>query len=407
MTKQILLPDEQAQLGYNSTRDLISAFRPVIDQISETADQRERDHVLPYDIYRDLRERGFGKLRLPHEYGGANITIPQLVALLIAIGEADANVVQSWRTHVLSTERYLKQTPGPDRDKWFGRIAAGDVIGGAWTEVTDVTVGVFTTLVSRAENGLVINGTKYYSTGSLLADWLQIGGVNEAGENVIAIVPSDAPGITRLDDWDGFGQQLTASGTTILDSVPVAADDVIPFSETYDGSRGWQQLVLLSALVGIGKAFEALAFSLLKAHQPASPEFDPLYSEVAGDIAAQVYSAETSLLAAAVATQEAHDAILSGSASARDAIRDSEQAIFKSQITIVQQVLAVANRVLDVVSDPINRVDGARLATAERLWRNARTISSHNPVVFKQRTVADTQAYGIDAGAQRLERVRR
>jgi alkylation response protein AidB-like acyl-CoA dehydrogenase len=36
-----------------------------------------------------------------------------------------------------------------------------------------------------------------------------------------------APGLRIVDDWSGFGQRTTASGTVLLDKVPVDAELVV------------------------------------------------------------------------------------------------------------------------------------------------------------------------------------
>ena len=60
-----------------------------------------------------------------------------------------------------------------------------------------------------------ITGQKYYSTGSIFADWIDTYAERtDTGERVIAIVDAHQDGVTHTDDWDGFGQQTTGSGTS-------------------------------------------------------------------------------------------------------------------------------------------------------------------------------------------------
>lgn len=390
---------------------LYARYAPLLDEIARTAEQRERDHVLPYDINRRLGELGFGAVRLPVALGGAGLDIPDFVDLAVELGAADANVAQSWRTHILSVERYLKQQPGPDRDFWLAEIASGKVIGGAWTDVGTAPIGVFTTTVTRKDGRLVLNGKKFYSTGNLFADWLQIGAVTDDGSPVIAIVRSGSPGIEELDDWDGFGQQLTASGTTILTDVPVEEENVVRFEGAYDGSRGWQQLVLLGAFVGIGVALEREAVRLLQAHPETTADDEPLYGEIVGKISAQVFGARAALRVAAEKTQVAHDAIVSDHPERPVLVEESELAIFKTQVVAIDAVLSATNLAFQLTghrSGPGASRPGADASwrTLERLWRNARTIACHNPELFKQRMIADTLAFGIDAGTARDARDR-
>ena len=75
----------------------------------------------------------------------------------------------------------------------------------------------------------MVNGTKFYSTGSLAGDEAYINGVSpETGEILLACVPMDAEGVTVVDDWAAMGQRTTANGTTQFDNVRISADRISP-----------------------------------------------------------------------------------------------------------------------------------------------------------------------------------
>ena len=72
------------------------------------------------------------------------------------------------------------------------------------------------------ENGkYFLNGEKFYSTGTSFAHWLTIKAVHPEGHVVLVIVNRDAQGIEIINDWNGFGQRTTASGTVKLNQVEV------------------------------------------------------------------------------------------------------------------------------------------------------------------------------------------
>ena len=78
----------------------------------------------------------------------------------------------------------------------------------------------------RDGDGFVVDGEKYYSTGGLYASWFTGSAVDPDGTVLGFTVPVDRPGVERLDDFDAIGQRLTASGTTRLTGVRVAADEL-------------------------------------------------------------------------------------------------------------------------------------------------------------------------------------
>ena len=54
------------------------------------------------------------------------------------------------------------------------------------------------------------------------------------------------------DDWDGFGQRLTGTGTAVFDGVAVPPQDVLdraPGSAEAVYEAAWFQLILLAVLV--------------------------------------------------------------------------------------------------------------------------------------------------------------
>ena len=82
--------------------------------------------------------------------------------------------------------------------------------------------------------------------------------------------------MTRFDDWDGFGQRLTGSGTTVFDDVEIHLDDV----EIYPNGElpgthlfAFYQLVHLATLSGIGRraVADAVEFRARADPQPRQP----------------------------------------------------------------------------------------------------------------------------------------
>ena len=112
-------------------------------------------------------ERGVG-------LGGAGASLPQLLQLLIELAEADSNLPQALRGHFAFVEDRLNAHATRPQDVWFKRFVDGDLVGNAWTEIGAVKLGQVITRVSRQGDQWVVNGTKYYSTGSIFADWIDL-----------------------------------------------------------------------------------------------------------------------------------------------------------------------------------------------------------------------------------------
>ena len=208
-------------------QELAERFRPVFARIAEGAAQRDLDRQLAHEPVRWLAEAGFGALRVPREFGGLGASVEQHYDLLIELGEADSNLPQALRSHFGFIERLYAEVGPALHEPWLRRIADGAIFGNATTERGDHPLGELDTVLRETPDGWRLSGEKFYSTGTLYADWIQVSARREGraaapeGHQTFVLVPATAEGVTREDDWTGFGQRLSASGTTRFDAVAV------------------------------------------------------------------------------------------------------------------------------------------------------------------------------------------
>ena len=112
-------------------------------------------------------------------------------------------------------------------------MLAGGRLANAQNERTGKTVTDDSTTVTSTPDGLRLGGTKYYCTGAYFADILAVRAVvadeqRPATEN--ARVPTCRhPGIEIVDDWDGFGQRTTSSGTVTFTDVAIDDSALLDF----------------------------------------------------------------------------------------------------------------------------------------------------------------------------------
>lgn len=380
---------------------LAARFRPIFARIAEGAVARERDRVLPYEPIQWLKEAGFGAVRVPVEHGGSGASLPQLFKLLIELAEADSNVPQALRGHFGFVEDRLNAQASAPQTVWFKRFVEGDLVGSAWTEVGAVKVGDVITRVSRQGEQWVVNGTKYYSTGSLFSDWIDVfARRNDTGGDVIAAVRTQQPGVRQSDDWDGFGQRTTGSGTSVFDNAVVEEENLIDFSDRFKYQTALYQLVLLAVLVGSGRAavreFAAEVGKRTRVfshgNAPTASQ-DPQIQQVIGKASGLIYAAEAATLRAAQATQAAYLARFG------DDAEIERQANIAAELESAQAQAATIELVLRATSDLFNTLGASATSTGKQLdrhWRNARTAASHNPVIYKERIIGDWHINGTE-----------
>jgi alkylation response protein AidB-like acyl-CoA dehydrogenase len=376
---------------------LAERFRPIFRRIEAGAVERELGRILPHEPIRWLKEAGFGAVRIPENEGGLGATLPELFALLIELAEADSNVPQALRAHFGAVEDTLNARDLGRRARWLPRFVAGELVGSGFSESANNKLGSFETTLVADGDRLLLNGTKFYSTGALFADWINFGAVQD-GEVVSGLVSATGPGVTLLDDWKGFGQTLTGSGTTTFVDTPVDAADIYALSGRSKYRMAFFQLVHLATLSGIGRAatrdlvrsVAARTRTYTHAAGPSSST-DPQVLQVVGQVRGLAFAAGAITLQGAAAAQRVYEIGETGDAEAEDA-----EAVV-SDIIVSQSQPVVAKLVLEATEllfDALGASATDRSTSLDRHWRNARTISSHNPLIYKQRIVGDYAVNG-------------
>jgi alkylation response protein AidB-like acyl-CoA dehydrogenase len=400
----ITLPDNVFELSPEADYEsLAEPFRPIFDRIKQGAVQRERDRTLPFEQIEWLKQAGFGAVRLPTSAGGRGATIPQLTRLLIELSTADSNITQALRGHFAFAEDRLVAPPGSDRDRWWARFAAGEIAGNAWTEIGDVPLGEANTKVIPGDHPqtFVVSGQKFYSTGGIFADWLDVYAQRtDTGQFVIAAVGAREDGVTHSDDWDGFGQRTTGSGTSTYDRVSVPQENLIPFDTRFRYQTAFYQLFHLATLAGIAHGAAAELAERVRARTRTfshgnAPTYarDPQIQQVVGEVSSAAFAAEAIALRAADDVQRAYETALTGDAERDKAANiTAELSTGKGQVVSTGLVVQATAKLFDALGASGVRADAA----LDRFWRNARTVSSHNPTVFKAKVIGDHEINGTE-----------
>ncbi|WP_405164326.1 acyl-CoA dehydrogenase family protein [Nocardia sp. NBC_01499] len=353
---------------------------------------RDAEHKPPTEQLAQLLAAGVGALRVPAEYGGVGATVLTLADVLIDIAAGDSNLGQIFRGHLGLTEILRFAAPGVVRETLLRAAAEGKFFGPAGAELSTPNLTALATTLQRADDHYVLSGRKYYTTGSLHADWLNVLVVDDE-EFISAIVPRHRAGITIEDDWDGFGQRLTASGTARFESVRVDPDYLLrhrnPLANDY--MEAFYQFVHSAVQAGIARAaaddLATLVRGRTRSYPLAStpePAADPQVLQIVGEVRSKAYSARANVLLLA----RSLDAFV-----ADPSPRAAERILLESAATQVVNT--------DLVGAATWRLFDAGSASAlkselglDRHWRNARTVSSHNPAIYKAALIGDHAVNG-------------
>jgi alkylation response protein AidB-like acyl-CoA dehydrogenase len=370
---------------------VLARLGEVLPILGLDAATHERNRVLPYDGIRLLRETGVFLLRVPVEYGGAGGTIRQQMSAIISIASVDSNLAQSIRPHFFFIEELLAHGFGDSVERWWPDLVSGSVVGNALSEAGTGRVGNITSVLRRQPDGTWrLNGTKAYSTGALFADLLFVSGQDEEETKRTALIPSNRPGITLHDDWDGMGQRLTATGTTVFRDVAVFDAEILELKtleERFTHIGGQRQLFLSAVVAGIAmNASNDLKEYVLQRARPCAHSLaerasqDPFVLRTAGELSSAAFAARAIVLAAAESLDAA--AAKPGEESAALA---AAMDVARAQSAVADTALPAIVKIFDsggasAVRDDLN---------LHRHWRNARTVVAHNPIDYKKWAVGN------------------
>ncbi len=126
----------------------------------------------------------------------------------------------------------------------------------------------------------------------------------------------------------------------------------------------------------------------------ARPRSDPQVLQVVGRVHGLAYAAGAITLRAAEAVQRAYDARIG-------AVREEEAHAInvRAEIELAQAQSVLTGLVLDagtILFDALGASATRSGLALDRHWRNARTIASHNPRIYKDRIVGDFAVNGTE-----------
>ncbi|MFC4276636.1 acyl-CoA dehydrogenase family protein [Achromobacter aloeverae] len=376
-------------------------------EIANTAPAREHAGRLPHDEVRALLARGFGALNVPVALGGAGLGYRALFALVVRLGAADANIAHIFRNHYGFLQVLLTLGDEEKAAHWLRRAAQGELFANGVTDAVRpvdadgraADLSRFNTTLRRDGQGQVLDGKKQYATGSLYSDWLAIQATRDDGsQTVTVVVPTRQAGVKVIDDWAGFGQRFTASGTVVLDQVRLEGEHQIvhrdrlrPGSE-YGSSL--PQLFLTAIVAGIVQASFDDALRLIRGRKQhlyyapsPTPVEDPLLLQALGQLASNAFAARSIILHAAEAFDRA-----AALAPAQRSAANHEAALAAAQAKVAVDALGTASATL--LFDLGGASATHRERQLDRHWRNARTLSSHNPSLYKALAIGAYLARG-------------
>jgi alkylation response protein AidB-like acyl-CoA dehydrogenase len=361
---------------------LRAAAAPILARIGATAREREERHDFAFGDVRDLISTGILLLAVPAADGGAGGSQRDLFDFVIDLARADSSLAQALRGSFLASSRLSARTDFPGRAAVVEQVRTGQICSGTNNERTGGPTGTINARLRRDGDSYLLKGEKYYSTGALYANWFGGSAKDDDGNAVFFNVPADRDGVERLDDFDGIGQRLSASGTTRLENVRVfphevtSNDDPTAENPWRDGSGAQLYLSAVEAGIAARVFADAVEYVRQKArpirHSTADKSTDdPYVRHTVGEIAARAFAARSVILLAAESWQASWQAV---GPEAYAAGAQASVLIAQAGYIAIESALRASELIFDVAGGSIT----SRTLGFDRHWRNARTVANHN-----------------------------
>ncbi len=375
--------------------EAIETAQSLAADFATRAADRDANRTLPYSQLDQIARSGLLAITVPAEYGGLDVSNAVLAEVTAILAEADASIGQIPQNHFYILEALRVDGSEEQKRYFFGRALAGDRFGNALSERGTKTVGDYNTRITPDGPGYRVNGRKFYSTGVLFADWITVFALDPENRLTMSFVAKGTEGMEIIDDWDGFGQRTTGSGTTVFNNVYVNADAIVFHHKGFErpttiGSVGQ----IIHAGVDLGIARAAFAETLDFVRTQSRPWIDagverasddPLTIAKIGEIAIRIEAA-TAIIeragrkvdVAQMDPTEAH-------------VIDATLSVAAAKVLTTEVALAASTTLFELAGTSSTRI-GLNL---DRHWRNARTHTLHDPVRWKSHVVGNYHLNGV------------
>lgn len=376
----------------------IGAARALSDRLREGLADRDRAAGVPEHELALIRETGLLGIFIPAAFGGGGAPWSVVAEVVTEVAKADSSIAHILAYHYFGSRSGLTGANGAAGARHARRVAEENRFHGT------VAQAAYPPLIEARPDGAgsyVLNGEKPFTSGASVGEqllvWAQFAagatwqGQDVSGRLVTFSTSIHAPGIRYIGGWDTLGQRRTASGTVVFENARVSEADVIHQGYGLDPAAPAANLDVLLRYSGFANIFSGIAHGAFAAaldyvRNAARPWVESGHNRAADDPLIQERFGRLwpKLAATAALVRETNRLIDRLLEKAGDLTWEDRAS---GAIAVNAARLQAAEVALEV-SSQIFALTGARSAALstglDRFWRNARTLSLHDPLHYKE-----------------------
>ena len=349
----------------------LAAIRGLADRFRGRAAAHDRESRFPAENVAELREAGLLTLTMPEEDGGHGLwwgdRYREYYELLEELARIDCSTAQLLQVHCHATG-YMSRHATPEQHVGVLREIAekGKLVAsvGSETNPRSARSGDYTSELTPDGDGWRLTCHKFFASLAPAADylllWVGVPGDEPYPERTVTVlVPSDAPGVELIDQWDVMGMRPTVSWSVKIEDHRVDPEMVFgaPGAWVREDPRTF---TLGFAANHLGAAQAAFEFALEFVREREYMARSDLTQHMLGELASELAATRAALYAAAEVWERGdHDR----------AELESIKALHLAKRT----VLETTRRAFDICGARV----AFRMYPLEMMYRDARTFTLH------------------------------
>lgn len=220
------------------TTELLAAVAELGPRFRERMRGLDATSAFPFENLHEAREAGLHKLCVPIEYGGFGFWQPGNFSgyyrILEALAYWDSNTAQLLQVSNHAAGIIAWHSTDAQRDYFMTIVADGAFLASLGSEAHLYENGAehLEAELRKVEGGYRLTARKGFASVSHIATYLMVwaaveGDAPYASRMVFAVVPTDAPGVELLDDWEMLGMRSTQSCGVKFTELFVPDDHVV------------------------------------------------------------------------------------------------------------------------------------------------------------------------------------
>jgi alkylation response protein AidB-like acyl-CoA dehydrogenase len=374
----------------------LAAADAVAAAIGPGSAERERECTVLIPQLRLVAESGLLGISVPVAHGGPGLPASTVVEVLRRLARADGAVGQLLLSHFVVAQAITALGHNQPAPRIYAGLLAGAQLGNATAERGTSHALDRRTTATRRDGHWLLNGTKYYATGTLGATWVAVAARidgRDGGDTATAFIRPEQDGVTLdLESWSAFGQRGTASGEVRLAGVVVEDDMFIDEGPPPDPLAAPPSVLgafdqALHAAIDIGIARAALEDGAEFVRTRARPWKEALDAGIEradrephvvrrfGEFTARLYALEALLARGTAVIDDA----LAAPEITPDAAADATLTVAAAKALAQEYAVEIAGGIFELTGT--SGTDDA--LNLDRHWRNVRVHSLHDPARWK------------------------